>query len=53
MVAYAKSQQMKKEESEILRGERDKIKMLDERGAVIYITVTLLNEKPLTSPLQP
>ena len=31
MVAYTKPQQMKKEESEQLRGERDKIKFIDLR----------------------
>ena len=31
MVAYTKPQQRKKEESERLRGERDKIKFIDRR----------------------
>ena len=31
MVAYTKSQQRKKEESEMLRGERDQIKVIDLR----------------------
>ena len=33
MVAYTNSQQRKKEESEQLRGERDKIKFIDRRFA--------------------
>ena len=31
MVAYTKPQQRKKEESELLRGERDQIKFIDRR----------------------
>ena len=34
MVAYAKPQQRKKEESERLRGERDQIKFIDLNGKV-------------------
>ena len=43
MVAYTKPQQRKKEESELLRGERDQIKLMDlrfERWQVVGLRKT-------------
>ena len=39
MVAYEKPQQRKKEESKMLRGERDQIKFIDLRSSLIMVLV--------------